>query len=265
MTLFPTVFVSHGSPDTVVQPSPSQSFLKQLGTALGKETLLDKPKAILVISAHWLTRVPTVSAASQPKTIHDFSGFPSELYALNYPAPGAPELADRVAELLRTAELEVEIDRDRGLDHGAWEPLMLMYPEADIPVTQLSLQPALGTAYHLRLGRALASLRQEGVLILASGSTTHNLRAFRGQLLDAAPPDWVKQFDQWLAEAVAQNDVKAMLDYRQQAPYAAENHPSEEHFLPLFVALGAAEERSGKQLHSSFTYGILSMAAYAFG
>jgi 4,5-DOPA dioxygenase extradiol len=269
MTLFPTVFVSHGSPDTAVQPSPAQSFLKQLGAELSRGTtldhLFDKPKAILVISAHWATRVPTVSAVSQPKTIHDFSGFASELYALNYPAPGAPALADRVAELLSAADFEVKVDGDRGLDHGAWEPLMLMYPEADIPVTQLSLQPTLGTAYHLRLGRALASLRQEGVLILASGSTTHNIRAFRGQSLDTAPPDWVEQFDQWLAETVAQNDIEALLDYRQQAPYAAENHPSEEHFLPFFVALGAAEARPGKQLHSSFTYGVLSMAAYAFG
>lgn len=141
---------------------------------------------------------------------------------------------------------------------------MLMYPAADVPVTQLSIQ-SLGTCRHLHLGRSLAALRQEGVLILASGTATHNLNRFGAYPLEAEPPEWVKQFDQWLAAAITRNDVNALLDYRRQAPYAAQNHPSEEHFLPLLIALGAGgADAKGSQLHSSFTYGVFSMAAYAF-
>lgn len=260
MSTFPAVFMSHGAPDLPVQASPFHDFVKQLGTQLGK------PKAILVVSAHWLTRVPTVSTALQMETIHDFGGFPAELYTLQYPAPGAPELAEQVSKTLANAGLEAATHPNRGLDHGAWEPLMLMYPEADIPVTQLSLQPSQGTAYHLQLGRALAPLRQEGILILASGAVTHNLRAFGGYPLQASPPDWVQQFDEWLEEAIDRHDIHALVNYRQQAPYAQQNHPTEEHLLPLFVALGAGGVNAqAKQLHSSFTYGILSMATYSFG
>ena len=259
MSIFPTLFVSHGSPDLLLRDSPTLDFLKQLGTQLGK------PKAILAISAHWATRIPTVSIAAQATSIHDFWGFPRELYQMNYSAPGAPELAEQTTKLLAEAGFEIETNPNRGLDHGAWEPLMLMYPEADVPVTQLSIQPGLGTSYHLQLGRALAPLRQEGVLILASGTTTHNLRAFGQFAFDATPPDWVKQFDDWLEIAIAQNNTDALLDYRRQAPYAIQNHPSDEHLLPLFVALGAGGEAvQTTQLHTSFTYGVFSMAAYAF-
>jgi 4,5-DOPA dioxygenase extradiol len=259
MSTFPSVFVSHGSPDLPLQPSPSLDFLKQLGIQL------NKPKAILVISAHWQSHVPTVSTATEVKIVHDFWGFPADLYQIDYSPPGAPELAEQVTKLLTKAGFEYEVYPDRELDHGAWEPLMLMYPQADIPVTQLSIQPHLGTNHHRLLGRALASLRQEGVLILASGTTTHNLRAFGAYPFDAPPPDWVTQFDQWLAEVIANNNFDALLNYRRLAPYAAKNHPTEEHLLPLFVALGAGgPEVKGTQLHSSFTYGVLSMAAYAF-
>ncbi|GAB4159646.1 MAG: class III extradiol ring-cleavage dioxygenase [Cyanobacteria bacterium J069] len=261
MTL-PSLFVSHGAPDLPFQDAPAVDFLKQLGAQL------PRPKAILVVSAHWETRSPAVSTALQPQTIHDFNGFSPEAYALQYPAPGAPELAERVGKLLTAAGLTVTLDPDRGLDHGAWEPLLLMYPDADIPLTQLSVQPGLGAAHHLQhhlqLGQAIAPLRQEAVLILASGAATHNLRAFGGYTFDAAPPAWVTEFDQWLEAAIAQGDVDALLSYRQVAPHAAQNHPSEEHFLPLLVALGAGGGR-GTQLHHSTTYGILSMAAYAFG
>jgi len=254
----PTIFVSHGAPDLPLQPSPSLDFLKKLGSQIGK------PKAILAISAHWLTGVPTVSAAPQPKTIHDFWGFPAEIYQKNYPAPGAPALAEQVSKLLANAGFECNVHPNRGLDHGVWEPLMLMYPAADIPVTQISIQP-LGTSHHLQLGRSLAALQQEGVLLLASGTATHNLGLFGAYPFEAEPPVWVKQFDHWLAAAIARNDIDALLDYRCQAPHAAQNHPSEEHFLPLLVALGAGGENvKGTQLHSSFTYGVFSMAAYAF-
>lgn len=260
MAVFPAVFVSHGSPDLLLHPSPAREFMQQLGVQLGK------PKAILAISAHWLTAVPTLSTAAQPETLHDFRGFPAELYQLRYPAPGAADLAETVAQQLTRAGLEPKLNPDRGLDHGAWEPLMLMYPEANIPVTQLSLQPSLGPAYHVQLGRTLAELRQAGVLILASGAITHNLRAFGAHTFDADPVDWAKQFDDWLAAAILNRQFEDLVNYRQQAPYAVQNHPSEEHLLPLFVALGAGGvDAPAIQLHASFTYGVLSMAAYAFG
>ncbi|HEY9735252.1 MAG TPA: class III extradiol ring-cleavage dioxygenase, partial [Trichocoleus sp.] len=174
------------------------------------------------------------------------------------------DLAKRVVELLSDAGLQAETHPSRGLDHGVWTPLMLAYPEAQIPVTQLSIQPGLGPEHHLMLGRALEPLRDEGVLILASGAATHNLWAFNSAY-EAAPPEWVVAFDQWLEDAIAQHAVPNLLNYRQLAPHAADNHPTEEHLLPLFVALGAAgEQGQGRQIHHSYTYGVFSMAAYAF-
>lgn len=259
MQPFPSVFVSHGSPDLLLYPSPALGFLKQLGSLLGK------PKAILVVSAHFFSRLPLVSIAPEVEAMHDFWGFPPALYQLSYPASGAPELAEQVVKLLATAGFEYEVTRQRTLDHGAWEPLMLMYPDGDIPITQLSIQPHQSPTHHLILGRALAPLRQEGVLILASGATTHNLGSFGAYLFDAPPPEWVVQFDQWLATKIALGNTDELLDYRRLAPHAAKNHPSEEHLLPLFVAMGAGgTEAKGTQLHSSFTYGVFSMAAYAF-
>ncbi len=205
-----------------------------------------------------------VSAATHPRTIHDFSGFPSALYELTYPAQGSPELADRVVGLLAQAGITCERQRSRGFDHATWIPLMLAYPAAEIPVVQLSIQADRDVAYHQQLGQALASLRQEGVLIIGSGGATHNLSAF-GANYDAPPLPWVKQFDDWLARTIQQGDWSSLLHYRKLAPHAAANHPTEEHFLPLFVALGAAGTNpSGKLLHRSYTYGAFSMAAYAF-
>lgn len=255
----PAIFLSHGSPDLPLTSGAATDFLKQLGTEL------EKPKAILVISAHWGTGHPTVSAAPNPRTIHDFSGFPTALYQLNYPASGAPELASRVAELLTQAGIQADIHSQRGLDHGAWVPLLLMYPDADIPVAQLSIQPHADPAHHLAIGRALAPLRQDGVLILASGSATHNLWELGRYAHLQTPPDWVQEFSDWLANAIAHHKTDDLLNYRQLAPHAVRNHPTDEHFLPLFVALGAGgDQAEGRSLHDSYTFGILSMAAYAF-
>ncbi|MEB3335842.1 MAG: class III extradiol ring-cleavage dioxygenase [Leptolyngbyaceae bacterium] len=256
---FPSIFVSHGAPDLLLQSSPARDFLSQLGTHLGR------PKAVLCISAHWLTPTPVVSAVPQPQTIHDFYGFPSALYQLRYAAPGAPELAIQVNQLLADSGVDSQVHPNRGLDHGAWAPLKLMYPDAEIPVTQLSLQLPQGTAHHLKIGRILEPLRREGVLIMGSGSITHNLQVLREFSSQAEPPSWVSQFDQWLADALLNVRIDDLLNYRQLAPYAAQNHPSEEHLLPLFVAMGAGGSiPKVTQLHSSFTYGVLSMAAYAF-
>lgn len=259
MNPFPSLFVSHGPPDLPLHPSSARTFLKQLGTQLGQ------PRAILVVSAHWSTSVPTLSTAPTMNTLHDFWGFAPELYQLQYPAPGAPALAKQVIKSLKTAGVPATVHPDRGLDHGAWEPLLLMYPQAEIPVTQLAIQPNLGPAHHFRLGQVLAPLRQDGVLILASGSATHNLGALGQHGFASPPPDWVTAFDRWLAATLRAGDVEQLLNYRQLAPYGLQNHPSEEHLLPLFVAMGAAGlGAKGRQLHTSFVYGILSMAAYAF-
>ena len=256
----PTVFLSHGSPMLALQDSPARRFLQGLGRSLGR------PRAILAVSAHWETRGgAAVSLAPQPETIHDFGGFPRALFAIRYPAPGAAWCAERAAALLEAAGLPVTRSLDRGLDHGAWVPLSLMYPEADIPVAQLSVMHGVGPAEHERLGRALAALRGEGVLVLGSGALTHNLGEFRGQGIDAPVPHWVAEFEAWMKAQLEAGDRAALLDYRRLAPFGARNHPTEEHLLPRYVALGAAGPGARTvQLHSSFEHGVLAMDAYAF-
>ncbi|MCR4377168.1 MAG: dioxygenase [Rhodospirillales bacterium] len=265
---FPTLFISHGSPTVLFDDDAAHGFLSGLAAAL------PKPKEILVISAHWETLKATVSLAAKPETIHDFGGFARALYEVQYPAPGAPALGERAARLLEGAGFDVARDPNRGLDHGAWVPLKLMYPGAAIPVTQLSIQTRLGPLHHLKVGQALAPLRDQGVLIVASGAATHNLQAvfdtrFR---LDAPTPDWVAAFAAWLAETLERGDVDDALNYRARAPYAQKNHPSEDHILPLFVALGAAGSASGeagqaataRRIHASFSFGALAMDVYRF-
>jgi len=259
MSQLPAVFISHGAPDLPLRPSPARDFLRGLGQQI------ETPTAILVISAHWETTTPQVSAAALPATIYDFTGFSSELYQLTYPAPGAPQLAQRVNTLLTEAGFARAVVPNRGLDHGAWNPLLLIYPDADIRVTQLSIQPHQDAAYHVRLGQAIAPLRDEGGLILASGSITHNLREIGRYAADITPPAWVSDFVEWLTAQVAAGDTDALINYRQLAPFADRNHPSPEHLLPFFVALGASgSATTGSQLHASYTYGILSMAAFSF-
>jgi 4,5-DOPA dioxygenase extradiol len=254
----PAVFISHGAPDLPIRDGAVTHFLKSLAQQF------PRPEAILVVSAHWNSDLPVVSAAKEPRTIHDFSGFPQALYQVEYPAPGAPELADRVVKLLNQAGIPCETHPTRGFDHGTWTPLILAYPAAEIPVTQLSIQYDRDPLHHWKVGRALASLRSEGVLIIGSGSATHNLYAF-SEHYEAPPPPWVQQFDEWLAQTIDRGNWDSLLKYRQLAPYAAENHPTEEHLLPLFVALGAGGTLTkGIQLHRSYTYGAFSMAAYAF-
>jgi 4,5-DOPA dioxygenase extradiol len=260
MTTFPTIFVSHGSPMLALQDSPARRFLQGLGQSL------PRPTAIAVVSAHWETRgAPAVSLATQPETIHDFGGFPQALFDIQYPAPGAPAVAQRAAELFTAAGIPVGTSATRGLDHGAWVPLMLMYPDADIPVVQISIVHGAGPALHQQLGDALQQLRHEGVLVLASGSLTHNLYEFRGQPVDAPAPAWVTGFEAWMRDKLAANDQEALLGYRHLAPMAEKNHPTEEHLLPLYVAMGAAGPGAKAELlHSSFEHGVLAMDAYAF-
>lgn len=257
--LMPSLFVSHGAPTIALDNSGAHQFLEKLG-----ETV-PAPSSILVVSAHWETDTPHVSNAENPETIYDFRGFPKELYTMTYPVPGAPALASRVSELLEGAGMGPVVSEARGLDHGAWVPLKLGYPAADIPVTQLSIQPHLDPTHHYQLGQALRPLRDEGVLILASGNLTHNLSEFRGRALDAEAPDWVQAFDEWMSWAIAEGRIDDLLHYRSRGPEAERNHPTDEHLLPLFVALGAGKAgQSGRHLHKSYSYGVLAMDAYAF-
>ncbi|HEX8069971.1 MAG TPA: class III extradiol ring-cleavage dioxygenase [Pyrinomonadaceae bacterium] len=257
--LRPSLFVSHGAPTLAVERNDTTEFLRRLGADLGT------PRAVLCVSAHWTTSAPAVSAAARPETIHDFGGFAPGLFNIQYPAPGAPWLAARVAELLAQASLPAHVAPARGLDHGAWVPLLHLFPAARVPVAQLSVQPHADPAAHFRLGQALAPLRREDVLVLATGSATHNLARLAPE---GDTPPWAAEFDDWLNDKITHGALDDLLDYRRRAPHAALAHPTEEHLLPLFVAAGAgahATHARGRTLHRGWTYGSLSMAAYSFG
>ncbi|MDG5495868.1 class III extradiol ring-cleavage dioxygenase [Niveispirillum sp. BGYR6] len=260
MSSLPAIFISHGSPMLALEPdAPAHHFLRRLGE------LFPRPQAILAISAHWETPEPALSLAERPETIHDFRGFPPALFAMRYPAPGAPALAHRAGELLAQAGIRALGSADRGLDHGAWTPLTLAFPDADIPVTQLSVQPDRDAGWHARIGAALRPLRDEGVLILGSGSFTHNLMEMRYQAPDAPVPDWVNQFADWMRGALLEGRQDAALDWLRQAPEARRNHPTTEHLLPLFVAMGVGTPGApARLLHSSTDRVILAMDAFAF-
>ncbi|MGA9993244.1 MAG: class III extradiol ring-cleavage dioxygenase [Thiobacillaceae bacterium] len=255
----PVVFVSHGAPDALLKAPDTVNCWRRIG----QQVL--PPSAILVVSAHWEAGQPTASLSGAPQTIHDFGGFPAALYQMQYPAPGAPALAERAVALLSHAGVGAHLHPDRGLDHGAWVPLSAMFPQANVPVTQLSLARKGGAAAHVALGQALASLRDEGVLILASGSITHNFGWLDWHADgDRAPMPKASQFAEWVADRLAAQDVASLLAYRSAPPYGAEAHPSEEHFLPLFVALGAAAGDAPQRHQPRFTYGGLAMDAYVW-
>ncbi len=243
-----------------LEPAEARDFLKNLPAKLPEQ-----PKAILVVSAHWERLRPAVNAPAKNETIHDFGGFPQALFDLQYPAPPSASLARRIAELLTAGGMTTDIDTHRGLDHGAWVPLIVAWPEADIPVLQLSVQTRLGPEHHYRLGQLLAPLRKEGVLILGSGSFTHDLSSFRisGGRIDTPEQDWVHVFAEWMASALRDGRTDDLLNYRSLAPEAVHNHPTEEHLLPLYVALGAGGGKV-EHMHQSTTYGILRMDAFAF-
>ncbi len=256
----PSLFVSHGAPTLAIEDGPAHRFLIECGTRL------TKPKSILMISAHFEARTAAVTTGQNPETLYDFGGFPKTLYQITYPAPGDPALAETVVELLGAGGLPVRRDPARGFDHGAWVPLLLMFPLADVPVVQLAMDSTRGPEYHYRLGELLRPLRDQRVLIVASGGATHNLAMFCQANRNDTAPEWVQAFGDWLAEAIENNRRDALIDYRNRAPYAARNHPTEEHYLPLLVALGATDEGEAHlRIHSSHTYGVLRMDAYAFG
>jgi 4,5-DOPA dioxygenase extradiol len=258
----PVLFVSHGAPTVVLETeSPFAAALRAFGEHV-------RPAAIAIVSAHWQTRAPQVrvTGAAHPPLIYDFGGFPAEMYQQKYAAPGAPELAREIVDTLASAHAvegtpkwEAAIDETRGWDHGAWVPLKLAYPAAELPVVQVSLPTASPSAL-LAMGRALKSLRARDVLVIGSGTVVHNLRAI-GQ--DA---DWARAFDGWFADAVARHDLDALAEWREKAPDAARAHPTTEHFDPFLVAMGATQE--GEKLtvlHEELAFGSLSMRTFAIG
>jgi len=259
MARLPSLFLSHGSPMNAVEPGAAGRGWEALGRSL------PRPRAILVASAHWETSTPMLTGNSEPTTIHDFGGFPAELYQIRYPAPGAPELAARAVALLKAADIASGVDVSRGLDHGTWVPLRFMYPEADIAVVQLSLQPELGAAHHYRLGQALSALADEEVLVIGSGHTTHNLRDWMSNRGRQEPLAYAQKFAGWLNKNLIANDREALLAWREQAPDALRAHPSAEHFLPLFVALAAAgSDAKAERVIEGYEGGALALDSYLF-
>lgn len=260
MPQLPTLFVSHGAPTLAIDDGPAHQFLKTFGKSLGK------PKAVLMLSAHFEAPTATVTGTASPGTIHDFWGFPAALYDISYPAPGDQALARRVSDLLSTAGIETHIDEERGLDHGAWVPLSLMYPDADVPIVQLSIDACKGAAYHLRLGEIFRPLRDEGVLIIGSGGATHNLSHAIRAPQNEPIVEWADTFREWLADAVENDRRDILANYRDIAPDAVRNHPTDEHFFPLLCAIGATTPgEPRRQIHASDTYGALAMDAYMLG
>jgi 4,5-DOPA dioxygenase extradiol len=252
----PSLFISHGAPDLLISRHPARDFLAGLAATL------PRPAGIVVVSAHWQTRGLAVSRPGRLATIHDFHGFPAALYEIDYPATATPELVGRLEQALAGAPLGPLQRAERGLDHGAWAPLALIYPRADIPVVQLSL-PRAAPADLYDLGRRLAPLRAAGILIIGSGGVVHNLMELAR---DGTPaPDWAVAFDDWVGERLAAGDRAKLFDFQRQAPQAFRAHPTDEHLLPLFIAWGAGGERPEvRRLYSGFAYGSVALTCYAF-
>jgi 4,5-DOPA dioxygenase extradiol len=256
------IFVSHGAPTLALTQLPGEAALADRLKEIGRT--MPRPKAILVASAHWSTEEPRIGGSEKPATIHDFTGFPAELNRLTYPAPGAREIARRTTDLLSAVGFPVAMVPGQGLDHGMWVPLRHMFPAADIPVVPLSIQETLDPAHHFVLGRALQPLTEEGVLVLGSGGAVHNLRELVWQSGGATEP-WAKAFDDWLFDALSQGRLEDAVAAAQKAPSPKRAHPTLEHLLPLYVALGAAGAGTrAEALHRGYALGNLSLAAYRF-
>lgn len=270
-TPLPSLYISHGSPMTALEPGAAGAYWQTLGRRIDER--FGRPKAILVMSAHSLTREPVLLGAALHDTVHDFGGFPDALYQLRYDTPGAPALAAEAAALLQAAGQPVHLLPDGGLDHGIWVPLRSMYPDADIPVLPLAWPPMWSPERLFALGRALAPLREQGVLIIGSGAITHNLRLWAGGRgpIDAPEIPESAAFRHWMLDRTAESDWPRLFDYRRQAPHAAHMHPTDEHLLPFYLAGGAGAGTAdlarapGVRTHASVTWGHLAMDVYAFG
>lgn len=258
----PTLFVPHGSPMFALEPGEAGAALQALPAHL------PTPRAIIIVSPHWETGVATVGTSGSPETMHDFGNFDPRLFDMKYPAPGHPGLAREVVNALERAGIPAQEDPNRGLDHGAWVPLRYLYPAADVPVIPLSIQHAGGPQHAFRVGQALATLREQGFLIIGSGNITHNLRDWqRCLMLGLDTPAYVREFADWVNEQLTQRNTDALLNYRKLHPAALQVHPRDEHFLPLFTALGAASAHGtacASGIHRGIRDTVLAMDAYAF-
>jgi 4,5-DOPA dioxygenase extradiol len=262
MKTLPPLFISHGSPMIALDPGAAGAFLRRLGPAI--DATFGRPKAILMLSAHTLAREPVALAAAQHEAVYDFGNFDPRLFSLRYDAPGAPELAERVAALTKAHRLP-----QGGLDHGIWTALMYLYPQADVPVLPLAWSPRESPAALFAFGQSLAALADEGVLIVGTGSITHNLRrVFENGLHDSGQAEIAesKAFRTWMRDRSAARDWDSLFDYRRLAPHAVDMHPSDEHLLPWYIAAGAGgRDAAPQRLHESVTHGVLGMDTYAFG
>lgn len=261
----PALFISHGAPLFAIEPGESGPALTRLGEHL-KGMAGASLRGIVIMSPHWMARSPAVMTNPKPTTWHDFGGFPQALYQLDYPASGAPDLADEVIRLMRAQGIEAQPDPKRPFDHGAWVPLMHLFPQADVPVVQVALPAGWGPAQVYAMGQALQPLRERGVLVVGTGSMTHNLAEFFGG--QRQPEPYVTEFSRWIEAAIERGDLAALLDYRRQAPHAQRAHPSDDHFLPLFFALGAGGFGAGEPpvqpgyVTREVMYGILAMDSF---
>ncbi len=254
----PSLFVPHGAPTFILDPGAAGAALARTATALAR------PRAIVIVSAHWDTAQPTVGAARRPETIHDFWGFPAPLYDIRYPATGCEEASSEVLAALAAAGMPALRDEHRGLDHGAWIPLSLMFPDADVPVVPVSIQSRLGPAHHLALGRALAPLAARGLLVIGSGNLTHNLGDYqRVRSTGGQVPGYVREFADWVYARMQAGDEAGLVDYRRLSPAGVRAHPTEDHLLPLYVALGAGGPRV-ERLHAGVDDYVLAMDVFAF-
>lgn len=251
-----SLFLCHGGPTLVIEQNEYTDFLKDLGKKV-------KPKAIVVFTAHWESKITTISSTDNTyEMIYDFYGFPKELYSIKYAAKGSTQVASKLQDLLKASGIESQLNTKRGLDHGVWDILYLMYPEADIPVVQVSVNPDMPMDKQYKLGEAIKSLGKEDILVIGSGSTVHNLGTINWNATEAEP--WAAEFDNWLVEKVENNDKEALFAYRGAAPYAKAAVPREEHIVPMFIAMGSGESGSPKLLHRSYGYGTLSYICFQF-
>ena len=257
MTRQPALFISHGAPDLALRDEPASRFLRDLGRRL------ERPDAIVIASAHDEAQGVVVRAPARFRTWHDFGNFERRLFEMRYEPEGSADVADEAFRFLAEAGLDPTSSESAQLDHGTWVPLSLIFPDADIPLVTVSIDPRRGTEWHEAVGRALAPLRDRNVLVIGSGSISHNLReVFSGRSADR---EWVDAFTTWLADRAGAGDRDTLLKVMSDAPEALRNHPTDEHLLPFFVALGAGGGEPGHRLHHSYTYNILAMDTYAFG
>lgn len=251
-----SIFVCHGGPTLIVEKNEYTDFLKDLGKKF-------TPKAVVIFTAHWESEIATISSKDGTyDMIYDFSGFPKELYSIRYPAKGSVEIASKLQDMLSNKGIESKLDQNRGLDHGAWDVLYLMYPKADIPVVQVSVNPILAMEKQYEIGRAIKELGKEDILVIGSGSTVHNLATVDWNSEKAE--EWAVEFDSWFIEKIENNDKEALFNYRQLAPYAKRAVPREEHIVPLFIAMGSGNIEKPKLLHQSYAYGTLSYICFEF-